>query len=363
MKLVHVIYDHPKNPWLGGGGAVRAFLINEGLAAQGEEVHMVCGGFPGCQQTENPFPVHFTPAVKSYPVSRLLFSLFVAKVTIRLKPDIVVDDASCYSPSFMVFFPKFLRIGMNHGLNGPSAKRKFPIIGHGIAAYEKWNLKKAHHLIAVSPSTEQTLWEWGRGQESTTLIPAGVYQPVIEPKSEEQRTEDFLFMGRLETYHKGLDLLADFWKSYHVEFPASNLLIAGNGKDEEDIKTLFDGLPRVVFLGRIEKTEKEEWLSKSKLFLMPSRYEGWGIVALEAMAYGTPVIGSDIDGLREAMDEGGVLLENYSAEAMKKAIDQTKKKGSWSSLSAKAKQISKKYQWEDVVEKTSRCYHSLLEKN
>jgi glycosyltransferase involved in cell wall biosynthesis len=79
---------------------------------------------------------------------------------------------------------------------------------------------------------------------------------------------------------------------------------------------------RVVFAGMIEEAEKADHFRLADLYVMPSKYEGFGFVFLEAMACGVPVVASTIDGGREAVRLGalGQMVDPYDADALAEAI-------------------------------------------
>src|SRR5205823_13155521 len=80
--------------------------------------------------------------------------------------------------------------------------------------------------------------------------------------------------------------------------------------------------PRVIFVGRIQDEHRADYFRLADLFVMPSSGEGFGIVLLEAMACGVPVIGSKIDGSREALRQGelGALVDPRKPSEIKEAV-------------------------------------------
>jgi glycosyltransferase involved in cell wall biosynthesis len=124
---------------------------------------------------------------------------------------------------------------------------------------------------------------------------------------------------------KGLDEMLETLPMLLAEEKNLIYLIAGDGDDrprlEEKIASL--GLERyVVFAGRISEAEKPDHYRIADVFVMPGRQEGFGFVFLEAMASGTPVVASSLDGSREAVLDGklGELADPDDREALKAAI-------------------------------------------
>ena len=145
------------------------------------------------------------------------------------------------------------------------------------------------------------------------------------------------------------------------------MIIAGAGKDLENVKELFKDFKNIRFTGRISEVEKETLFKESKVLIMPSRYEGWGMVSLEAMAYGTPVLASNIPGLNEAVgEENKVRLidfdnVNYWVKSLKEIVSDREK---WNQISEVQIKRAQKFSWQSVALKHEALYKKLiLEKN
>lgn len=118
-----------------------------------------------------------------------------------------------------------------------------------------------------------------------------------------------------DTALRAMALLQDQPCEYHI---------AGSGPEESDLKRLCAQLrvdDRVRFLGFVD--DVSELLRKSDIFLMPSRWEGFGLAAVEAMNAGLPVVASDVEGLREivaASPPCGIFVDPSDAEAIAHAL-------------------------------------------
>jgi phosphatidylinositol alpha-mannosyltransferase len=98
-----------------------------------------------------------------------------------------------------------------------------------------------------------------------------------------------------------------------------HLWVASDGPETEELKRRFASDARIEWLGRIDDAEKYERLRRASLFCAPSlRGESFGVVLLEAMAAGTPVVASDIDGYRNVAtdSETAVLVEPGNVQAL-----------------------------------------------
>ena len=365
MRIIHFLYDHPENPWLGGGGAVRAHLINNLLVKKGYEVTMISGGFAANDDLNKNFNVIYTPRLIGYLGSRMGFSFFAFLYSLKYKADIVIDDTSCYSPSFAFLKWRKPKIAFLHHLNGPSSKVKFGVLGGIISVVEKFNLKRYKNLITISSQATKEAISIGFERRQLNQIEAGVHLPDnLELLNKSQRKNQVLFLGRLDVYNKGLDVLSNIWKL--ISSKDVELLMAGSGKDEEKVKELFSGINNVRFLGRVSENQKNELYKNSLCVIMPSRYEGWGMVSLESMAYGTPCIASNIEGLKDA----------YGLNASKDLIDLDDVKSwcekinlllsdseYWAETSQRQRDRAEKFSWDITVEKQISLMYRLVNKN
>ena len=143
----------------------------------------------------------------------------------------------------------------------------------------------------------------------------GTHRPSKETK--------LLFVGRLVSV-KGVDVAL---KALTELDPAYTLTICGDGEDRRSLKTHANRLgvaDRVTFKGWVSHDELSDIARRSSIQLVPSRYEPFGIVALEAIAAGCPVVGSDTGGLPEAVGRCGILVPPDDPEALARGIERAK---------------------------------------
>jgi glycosyltransferase involved in cell wall biosynthesis len=131
-------------------------------------------------------------------------------------------------------------------------------------------------------------------------------------------------LSRSERY-KGVDEVMDVLLSLREKIPNLKYLIVGDGDDRARLEAKAGSLgltQHVVFANQASETEKVAHYSLGDVFVMPSSGEGFGIVLLEAAACGLPVIGSAIDGSREALLGGalGQLVDPRNSDELEKAI-------------------------------------------
>lgn len=170
--------------------------------------------------------------------------------------------------------------------------------------------RDADRVIAISDHAyEQLTTSYRLDADEVEMIPHGVDTDWFYPRDErhsavtEEKTT-LLYVGRLGA-RKGLDLaLRALAKADEPEF---EFLIAGTGRHEESLRELVQELEiseQVRFLGYVPDDELPALYSSADVFVLPSKYEGFGLVVLESVACGTPVIGADAGGIPTAIDEG-----------------------------------------------------------
>jgi glycosyltransferase involved in cell wall biosynthesis len=127
----------------------------------------------------------------------------------------------------------------------------------------------------------------------------------------------------VDIHTKGIDLLVEAFAGVLGEYPDVNLKLVGRG-DEGQVRRLRQLVDEGGLGGRAEvivavsEEEKRELLSRALFMCAPSRYEGWGMAAVEASASAKAVLGTRIEGLRDAVVDGetGLLVEPGSAQAL-----------------------------------------------
>ncbi len=370
MKILHLIYDHSRNPWVGGGGAVRACEICKRLASRGHEVTIVSGNYPGAANyTEDRLRFFFAGSRKNYVLSTFSYAWDAALLVKKQGQlfDIVVEDFAPWNPVFSPFLTKKpVVLHINH-LEGINLLRRWWIGGLPFFLIEKFYPLLFKHVTALSEETRKKI-----RIPDAPLVPAGIDEDFFKDNSSldindrvsskaptlggaNESVSPLLYVGRLHIKNKGLDTLLAAMKGHNI-----NLLIAGRGSDEARLKQMIMrfGLKNVALAGFVGESEKIAMLQNSQALVLPSRFEGWGIVVLEAAACGKPVIVSDIPELRYAVDAGfGISFKTGDAKDLAQKIkflieneSQRRKMGQ------KAREYAKDYTWDRI----SLDYEQLL---
>lgn len=184
-------------------------------------------------------------------------------------------------------------------------------------------LEKISARIAVSEYARRTLVEHLGGD--AVVIPNGVdvdFFAEAEPKAEWQG-DTIGFIGRIDESRKGLPVLMRALPAILDARPQTRLLVAGRGDEEEAV----DGLPaeyrdRVEFLGMVSDEDKARLLRSVDVYVAPNLGgESFGIILVEAMSAGAPVLASDLDAFVQVLDGGaaGRLFSNGDAAGLAEA--------------------------------------------
>ena len=171
--------------------------------------------------------------------------------------------------------------------------------------------------IAVSRAVAKDL-----PTRNTTVI-HNPFVPSFVGTQEPSNETNLLFVGRLVSV-KGVDVAL---KALSELDPTYTLTICGDGDERGALEALAGRLgiaDRVTFRGWVSHDELSDIARQSSIQLVPSRYEAFGIVALEAIATGCPVVASDTGGLPEAVGRCGVLVAPDDPEALAGGIERAR---------------------------------------
>ncbi|MGM7777460.1 glycosyltransferase family 4 protein [Arthrobacter sp. KNU-44] len=308
-----------------GGGSVRTHEMNRRMAFQGHDVTVLTTRYPGWADRIQD-GVHYVPIGFGQGKSRLTRLLgYIARLPFEARKrgqaaDLVVEDFFApFSTMAAPLWTKRPTIGLVQWLHAQEKSREYRLPLHLI---ERVGVRQHRRLIAVSQDTADRLTEINPDVH-VDVIGNGADAEAFEVRP--QLGRDIVCIGRLELFGKGIDLLLAAWAeaSPHVD---GDLVIAGSGPDEDKIRREIDTLDlagRVHLVGWVTGREKFQLLSSARLAVMPSRAETFGLVAIEAMAAGTPVIAFDIPGLREVVPAGcGWLIPPFDVAALARELVQ-----------------------------------------
>jgi phosphatidylinositol alpha-mannosyltransferase len=362
MRILQVSDSYYPDP---GGVSEVLYHLTKALRNRGNEVHILTGGYPDAKKEKG--------------VTRL-----GKRISLRANKS---EINWTFSPGL---FPKVKRFISNNSFDiihthGPFAPNMsflallysdavnvatFHTSFSGFNYYKLSKLlftpvsKKIDGSICVSKHALKEIYpHFPKGNYK--IIPNGVDTSRFSPDG--KRLKEFsgkkiiLFLGRLDP-RKGLPVLLEAFPLIKKEIPDAILLVAGKGVPPENIPE--DLKESIIFKGLIPNEMVPVYYRSADLYCSPALYgETFGIVLLEAMACGTPVIASDIDGYREVMPEKEMLFERGNPESLAdKAISILKDDSEARRIRGIGLKTAKRYDWQKVAEKTEDFYRELLKK-
>ena len=225
--------------------------------------------------------------------------------------------------------------------------------------YEKIALSLADAITVNSKEGYNYYTEMGF---NVVQIPNAIDLNLIPKKSTKQFENQIIFAGRLSK-EKGIEILLETATQLPDNY---HLLIAGSGPLEEKVQNLADKKTNVHYLGYQSKQNLLSLIRGSDLLIQPSLEEGMSSTLLEAMACGTCILGSNIEGISEIVEnnKNGLLVEpNNSDELLNKILDLLPKKEKRLMMANEGLEIVKKYDWKRVGKLYLNFYESLLRLN
>ncbi len=171
-----------------------------------------------------------------------------------------------------------------------------------ISALQTWMLRAATHLVVTTVAMEaHYVAQYRIPATKVTVIPNYVDTQQFAPDPFVQKENGrLIFIGRLNAV-KNLDLLIKALTG----IPEAHLLLIGQGEEQSRLAELAQRLGvAVTFAGQLPHEQLPAALNRAALFVLPSRFEGHPKALIEAMACGTAVLGTDVEGIRDVIRHG-----------------------------------------------------------
>lgn len=243
------------------------------------------------------------------------------------------------------------------------------------------NLRAADRVIAVSDHIAEQTIQLGVDPRRVRVIRSGVDTQRFQPRDKvaarlrlgvAEETCLVLFVGNLEP-RKQVDVLLMALAQVRHELPSVQLLVAGSGESAgaddqtERLRRLTDELglnDAVRFVGRLSEEGLLDAYAAADVFALPSSSEAQGIVALEAMASGLPVVASAVGGLIGTIDDGrtGCLVPAGDVAALARRLVEVlsdAERRTAIGLAAR-RQVEERFAWSHTVEETIAVYREVL---
>lgn len=226
-------------------------------------------------------------------------------------------------------------------------------------------LKKSEHIIALSEELKSATALFGVPLEKITVIPNGVNIEQFPMGKKTERKKQILFVGSL-IERKGIKFLLEAMKIVKEAHSDYHLLLVGEGDERNNFERQVSELgleDTVLFLGTQSQEKVSELMQESRLFVLPSIEEGQGVVLVEALASGTPCIGSCVGGIPDVITpEVGRLVEPGHVIGLAEAINLfIEDEFLWRTTSQNARRrVECNYDWLALTKRMIGIYHSVL---
>jgi len=279
---------------------------------------------------------YLVPNLKIGPIDALLYVVYSTLDGLRInknkKVDIIYPQTGFIDGLVALFLKKVIGAKMIVGVHGdwemeimyskPHVYRFMPLLNLSV----RFVLKNADCIRAISKATKKKALEFVREDKiCPTMFPAFFdAEFFLKDEPVESKENSVVFVGSL-IGRKGIDYLIQAVPHVVKSFKDFKLYIVGEGKLKSYLMDLASELgveDYVIFTDHLSAEEVKEYIDKSRALLLPSLSEGLGRIVLEAMARGKPVIGSNVEGIKESIKDGsnGVLVEPRDVDGIANAV-------------------------------------------
>ncbi len=386
MKILMVSWEYP--PVVIGGLGRHVYQLATALAADGHEVVVLARQQAGTDPASHPTTDSVSEGVRiiaaaqdpheyDFGTDMMAWVLAMGHSMIRAGlqlhrqgwvPDVVhAHDWLVADPA--VALAEFFDVPLVSTIHATEAGRHSGWISGRISrqvhASESWLVHESDSLIACSASMAEEVSElFGPGLAQITVIPNGIDSSrwPFATRRDHSGPPELLYFGRLE-YEKGVhDLIATLPRIRRTN-PGTILTIAGDGTQQDwliEVARKHKVLKAVRFIGRADHAQLLELLHRADVAVLPSHYEPFGIVALEAAAAGAPLVTTNVGGLGEAVINGqtGVSCPPRDvaalAAAVRTALDDPA--AAQQRAIAARERLTSDFDWHTVAVETAKVY-------
>jgi glycosyltransferase involved in cell wall biosynthesis len=377
MKIAF-IYD-AVYPWVKGGAERRVYELAKRLVAQGHEVHCYSLGWWWPEKGETDFEMDgillhgVSKPVELYSDDRRsikeAISFGINLLRPLMKEDFDVIDCqgfpyfSSFTSRFHELFGKSSLVITLHEVWGDYWYDYLGRAGIFGKLVERSMLAMTDKFITVSKKTDGDLHKIKKTSNSV-VIPNGIDYDSIQKIKPSSDNSDILFVGRL-IKEKNVETLLRALPSVKKKFPDFNCVVVGDGPEKNKLEKLVENLglsENVSFTGFMENyTDIIAHMKSTKVFVLPSIREGFGMVVIESNACGVPVVvvNHPMNAAQDLVVDGvnGYISEpepELMAGIIVKSIENKDK------MRDKCLEISMEYDWDKIVNSLLEVYKGIM---
>jgi glycosyltransferase involved in cell wall biosynthesis/O-antigen/teichoic acid export membrane protein len=305
LRILIFNWRDTKHVWT-GGAEVYIHELAKRWVGMGHNVTLFCGNDQQHARNEIVDGVRVVRRGGFYTV--YLWAMLYYIFRFRGHYDVIVDSENGV-PFFTPLYARIPVVLVIHHVHQEILKKHlpFPLSRFAMALESKAmpSLYGKSKIITVSESSKDEIIRLGFDTEDIHIVRPGT-DKRNDYQSPKTKYPSLLYLGRLRAY-KRLDVALEAFSFILQDYPEAVFTIAGEGDNMQELKDLSEALhvsKSVQFLGRVTDQKKAELLSASWVMVQPSSMEGWGLTVIEANMYGTPVVASFVNGLRDAVVHG-----------------------------------------------------------
>ena len=355
-----------------GGVTIHVSQLARELERSGHEVQVLAPHSPSreCQDGDLLVPLgRSVPLPSNGSIARVSLSLWLARRIRALLQREQYDVIHLHEPMAPILpltvleYSNTVNVGTFHACRNRQHLYRMsrPVI-------KRWR-SRLHGSIAVSPAAMRYVSEAFPGEYE--IIPNGIdvdhfsQRAVPWPQYQDGKT-NLIFVGRLEK-RKGLRYLLEAYGKLKWDMPDLRLIVVGPGTPDKDSYHVLSSqnLQDVEFVGRVPYEDLPRYYASADIFCSPATGgESFGIVLLEAMAAGKPIVASDIEGYRGVMQHGmqGKLFLNKNVESLASELQTLILDPDlrWK-MGQQGRTTAPQYRWQVVARRVEQYYESCIQ--
>ncbi len=362
MKIAILVNLFPPK-WL-AGTEIATYYLAQHLTRRGHEVHVITSLDEGLPEEicENGIHIRRLPRIRVRFVGVFAFWAAIIRTIRMVNPDIV-HAQSLYIAIPALVSKRFLKI-------------PYLVWGRGSDVYlpnrftkltAKTILKNADSVLALTKEMKrvmQVIYD-----REIAVVPNGIdlneYTARLPAREVEGCKKRILFVGRLHPV-KGVQYLLQAMKIVHEEMPEARLILVGDGEERDILESLTDNLGIrgcVEFVGKVPHEMIPDYMYHADVFVLPSLSESFGIVNLEAMACGLPIVATRVGGLPDVIEDGvnGYLVGTREPrEIAERLLMVMQNDEMQEEISTNNREKAKLFTWENVAIKVEMEYQKAI---
>lgn len=357
-------------PELGGGEKYLFHLVNK--LAEENSVAVITSGksIKGIRKINN-ITIYYCKYANIFG-TEIVSPHVIFKLMRDTKPDIIHGSAPSLMQDIGFLIAKVLRIPMVATYHADLQLNR--VISRLYTKVSTWLvLRNMHRIIVTSPKYFHILKNRGINENKISIVPVGVefdkFNRIRKDSGQALADERvILFVGRLDARHryKRLDLLMSAFVSVKKKINNVRLIIIGQGdlvQDYENIACNLGIQSNVVFYTDVNDDELPHYYARADVFVLPSptEEEGFGIVLLEAMSAGIPVITSNRCGGAYAIEKGksGLLYKAFDvADLSDKIMAILSDKSLADTLGINGSKFARQFDWSYISDDIKKIYNT-----